>query len=120
MMGVNEGGYNFDKTVSKYKALVKYIMKKQPKAKVILQANIHVTKERSDKDKYINNKRINNFNKAISKIADKKKIFYIDANVLFDDKSGNLDKEKTADDAHPYAKYYEQWGQWIIDKTSSI
>ena len=120
MMGVNEGGYNFDKTVSKYKALVKYIMKKQPKAKVILQANIHVTKERSDKDKYINNKRINNFNKAISKIADKKKIFYIDDNVLFDDKSGNLDKKKTADDAHPYAKYYEQWGQWIIDKTSSI
>ena len=120
MMGVNEGGYNFDKTVSKYKVLVKQIVKKQPKARIILQANLHVTKARSDSDKHINNKKINKMNKAISKMADKKKIFYIDANVLFDDKSGNLDKSKTADDAHPYAKYYKQWGQWIINKTSSI
>ena len=100
--------------------MVKNIKKKQPKAKGKKQANIHGTKERSDKDNYINNKKINKLNKAISKIADKKKIFYIDANVLFDYKSGNLEKKKTADDAHPYAKYYKQWGQWIIDKTSSI
>lgn len=120
MMGINEGGYDFNKTVGKYKSLIKYIMKRQPKAKIIIQANLHVTKKRSNADKYINNNKINKFNKAISKIADKKKIIYIDANVLFDDKSGNMDRKKTADEVHPYAKYYTQWGKWIVNKTASI
>ena len=57
------------------KELVKGISKKQPKARIILQANLHVTKARSDSDKFINNKKINKLNKAISKIANKKKIF---------------------------------------------
>ena len=120
MMGINEGGYEFNKTVGKYKSMIKFIMKRQPKAKIIIQANLHVTKKRSNSDKYINNKRINKFNKAISKIADNKKIFYIDANVLFDDKNGNLDKKKTSDEVHPYAKYYSKWGKWIVNKTASI
>ena len=120
MMGINEGGYDFNKTVGKYKSMIKFIMKKQPKAKIIIQANLHVTKKRSNSDKHINNKRINKFNKAISKIADNKKIFYIDANVLFDDKDGNLDRKKTSDQVHPYAKYYTKWGKWIVDKTASI
>ena len=120
MMGINEGGYDFNKTVGKYKALIKYIMKRQPKAKIIIQSNLHVTKKRSNSDKHINNKRINKFNKAIKKIADNKKIFYIDANVLFDDKEGNLDKNKTSDQVHPYAKYYTKWGKWIVDKTVTI
>ena len=120
MMGINEGGYDFNKTVGKYKSMIKFIMKKQPKAKIIIQANLHVTKKRSNSDKHINNKRINKFNKAIKKIADNKKIFYIDANVLFDDKDGNLDRKKTSDQVHPYAKYYTKWGKWIVDKTASI
>ena len=70
MMGINEGGYDFNKTVGKYKSMIKFIMKKQPKAKIIIQANLHVTKKRSNSDKHINNKRINKFNKAIKKIAD--------------------------------------------------
>ena len=120
MMGINEGGYNLDKTIKKYKELVSYIKKQQPKAKIILQANLHVTKKRSLKDKYINNKRINRFNKAISKLADKKRVYYIDANSLFDDSNGNLAANKTADDAHPYAKYYKVWANWIIKKTQAI
>ena len=120
MLGITEGGYDFNKTVGKYKSMIKFIMKKQPKAKIIIQANLHVTKKRSNSDKHINNKRINKFNKAIKKIADNKKIFYIDANVLFDDKDGNLDKKKTSDQVHPYAKYYTKWGKWIVDKTVTI
>ena len=120
MMGINEGGYDFNKTVGKYKSMIKFIMKKQPKAKIIIQANLHVTKKRSNSDKHINNKRINKFNKAIKKIKKNKKIFYIDANVLFDDKDGNLDRKKTSDQVHPYAKYYTKWGKWIVDKTVTI
>ncbi len=65
------------------------------------------------KDKIINNTNINNFNNEISKLADNKKIFYIDVNEKFDDKNGNLNSEYTKDNVHIYAKYYKEWSNWL-------
>lgn len=120
MLGINELGYDFNKLVSKYGDLVDYLEKKQPDAKIIIQANLHVTAERSNKDDYINNTRINQLNESISKFADGKRIFYINANPVFDDAKGNLSSEKSEDNAHLLAKYYKQWGEWIVSETAEI
>lgn len=120
MLGINELGYDFEKTVEKYKSIVNYISEKQPYTKIFIQANLHVTKKRSQTDKVINNKAIDSFNKAISEMADGKKIFYIDINPLFDDKEGNLASDKSADSAHPYAKYYIEWSDFIINQTAKL
>lgn len=117
MLGINELGYNFEKTTSRYKELIAFIRERQPGAHLFLQANLHVAKSRSDSDKVINNGAIDKMNKAISELADNKGIFYLDANVLFDDKNGNLDAEKNEDEVHLYAKYYAEWGDWIIRQT---
>lgn len=120
MLGINELGYQFDSIINKYGDLIEYIKGKQPNAKIFIQANLHVSEERSKSDDYINNKGINKLNSKLSKFADNKTVFYLDANILFDDSNGNLSASKTQDNAHLYAKYYAEWGNWICQKTAEL
>lgn len=120
MLGINEIGYRFGITVKKYGELMELIHKAQPDSKIFIQANLHVTKSRSDNDAIINNNAIDVLNSELSKLADGKSRFYLDANVLFDDANGGLADEKSADSTHLLAKYYEEWGRWIVDKTASL
>ena len=120
MLGINEVGYPMQNTVSKYGELIDFIKEKQPNAYIFIQANLHVTKKRSDSDKSINNTVINELNSEIKKMADGKRKFYIDVNAVFDDENGALSADKSEDSAHLYAKYYKDWGKWIIEQTSSL
>lgn len=120
MLGINEVGYKFSNTVSEYNELIEYIRGRQPESTVFIQANLHVTKSRSDSDKVVKNNAINGLNAELSKLADGKSKFYLDANVLFDDGSGGLSADKSGDGTHLYAKYYQEWGKWIIRQTASL
>ena len=120
MLGVNEVGYPFSSTVEKYRELLEFIRDKQPDAVTFIQANLHVSKARSDSDKIVNNAAINRLNAELSKLADGKSTLYLDANVLFDDEAGGLSAEKSEDSTHLYAKYYREWGQWILGQTASL
>lgn len=120
MLGINELGYRFDSTVSKYSELIDFVKSRQPDAYIFVQANLHVTKKRSDRDRVINNSAINSLNTELAKLSDEKGLFYMDANYLFDDKTGSLSSDKSEDGAHLYAKYYVWWGQWIRTRTDSL
>lgn len=120
MLGINEIGYRFDNIVAKYKELIDFIQEKQPNAVIFIEANLHVGKSRSDSDKVVNNDAINSLNAALSALADGNKIIYIDANTVFDDENGNLSSDKTEDNTHLYAKYYAEWGDWIVKQTASL
>lgn len=120
MLGVNEVGYQFDTIVAKYNDLIELVKEKQPNAVVFIQANLHVSKSRSDTDRVVNNSAINGLNSELSKLADGKSKFYIDANKLFDDENGALSADKSEDNTHLYAKYYSQWGKWIVSQTASL
>lgn len=113
MLGINELGYNQEKTLKKYKDLLKFVQEKQSNAIIYIEANLHVAAERSNKDKTINNKNINKINNEISKLADNEKIFFIDVNEKFDDENGNLSSNYTQDNVHIYAKYYKEWSDWL-------
>lgn len=120
MLGINEVGYKFSSTVEKYNELIEFIKGKQSDAVIFIQANLHVTKSRSDSDKVVNNNAINGLNTELAKLADGKSKFYLDANILFDDKTGGLSADKSGDSTHLYAKYYQEWGKWIIRQTASL
>lgn len=120
MLGINELGYSFQSVVEAYDQLITFVQTYQPDAVILLQANLHVSGKRSEKDPYINNASINRLNAEISKFADNRQRFYLDANGLFDDENGNLSADKTADDAHLYAKYYIEWGEWICRETTKL
>ena len=117
MLGINELGYNQEKTLKKYKDLLKFIQEKQSNAIIYIEANLHVTAERSNKDKTINNININKINNEISQLADNEKIFFIDVNEKFDDENGNLSSNYTQDNVHIYAKYYKEWSDWLSQNT---
>lgn len=120
MLGINELGYPFDSVVNKYNDLYELIREQQPDALIFVQAELHVTEKRSESDKYINNSAISRLNAEVEKLADGESSFYLDANPLFDDEGGSLAADKSADDAHLYAKHYAEWGDWLRTETAKL
>ena len=117
MLGINELGYNFDKTVKTYGGVVDKLRELQPGAYIHIQANLHVTKEKSDGDKLYNNTNINRLNEAISALADGETVFYLDVNPTFDDENGCLAADLTWDGVHLLGKYYSSWADWLRENT---
>ena len=120
MLGINEIGYKLSSIVDKYSDLINSIKEIQPDANIFAMANLHVTEKTARGDDIVNNKAINNLNSNLKNLAQGKGEFYIDANVLFDDKNGNLSAEKSEDGTHIYAKYYKEWGNWIMEQTALL
>lgn len=116
MLGINELGYDFERSVDKYKEMLTTIQTYQPDAIIFLQANLHVTEKQSSSDPLFNNPAIDRMNEEIAALADNKTLFYIDVNVLFDDEQGNLSTDYAGDAAHIYGKYYAQWADWLLTK----
>ena len=117
MLGINELGYNFQKTVDTFAAAVDTLRQLQPDAVVILQANLHVTKKRSDSDTLYNNGNINRLNEAIAALADEEHVYFIDVNPVFDDENGSLSADYTWDAVHILGKYYVTWADWLRENT---
>lgn len=120
MLGINELGYNMDYTVKKYGELLNLIESYEAGANIFIEANLHVSKERSQSDSVINNPKIDLFNKAISSLAEKSGRYFMDSNILFDDSNGCLSPTVAHDDAHLTSQYYEIWGQWILKETTRM
>lgn len=113
MLGINELGYDETQTVKRFEEEVVKLRKLQPDAKIVLEANLHVTKARSERDAIFNNDGIDRMNESIRQIAEKYGLSYIDVNELFDDEDGGLNPEYTHDEVHVLGKYYQQWADWI-------
>ena len=113
MLGINELGYDAEQTVKRYEEEVLKLSELQPEAKIVLEANLHVTKERSERDAIFNNENIDRINENIRQIAEKHGFSYIDVNEIFDDETGGLNPECTHDEVHVLGKYYQQWADWI-------
>lgn len=117
MLGINELGYNFDKTVETYGQVVETLRELQPEAYIHIQANLHVTKAKSDGDKLYNNDNINRLNEALASLADGESVFYMDVNPAFDDEDGALGGGLSGDGVHPYGKCYATWADWLLENT---
>lgn len=115
MLGVNELATGTpDSFLKQYKLVMDKIMALQPDAVIFVQAIVHVSQEKSDSERYINNFNINDRNKRLYTLADNKKIFFIDANKVLDDQNGALTKEYTFDGVHLTAKYLPIWKNFLL------
>lgn len=120
MLGINELGYDFGQTVSKYRGMVEMIEDYQPEALIFIEANLHITEKKSAGADIYNNENINRFNEATKEIAEEKGLFYLDVNPLFDDENGSLSVEYTVDESHVLGKYYKDWVDWILSNAVEI
>lgn len=117
MLGINEVGNDIEYTVSAYRKLIDGIKEVQPDAIIFIQANLHVTA--AYENNIINNERINTLNSRLSEMADNSKIFFLNANSIFDDEYGALPSESSSDGVHFLAKYYSMWCDWLCENTVS-
>lgn len=115
MLGINELGYEEQSIVRQYRAVVDRVRASLPEAVLVLEANLHVTREKSDVSSIYNNRRIDSLNRAIQAIAEETGCRYIDVNPLFDDESGSLSAAYSTDGAHILGKYYSVWVEWLRD-----
>lgn len=120
MLGINELGYDFDQTVERFSEAVELIRELQPKALIFIQANLHITNKKSQDSDLFNNTNIDHFNQTVGKLADGKKVFYLDVNPLYDDDDGGLAEEFTADHAHILGKYYVEWVDFILQNAVKV
>jgi hypothetical protein len=115
MLGINELGTGTAKSFAKeYKSAVEEIQKLQPDATIFIQSIMNVSKKKSDNDKIFNNSNIKERNNELSKIADSKKIFYIDVNEAFSDDAGPIPANYTFDGIHLKAPYYKLWSELLF------
>ena len=113
MLGINELGYEEQSILRQYRTVVEQIRAKQPQATLILEANLHVTREKAAKSDIYNNRKIDALNKAIEAIAEETGCRYLNVNSLFDDENGNLAAGYSTDGSHILGKYYSVWVEWI-------
>lgn len=115
MVGINElGRGTTEDFMSKYTEVVDTLHELAPDAKLIIQANMHVSGAKSSSDAIFTNENINARNNAIATLADNETFFYIDMNESVCDENGDLNEEYTHDQIHLLGKYNELWRQFLL------
>ena len=112
-MGINDLGYDMDKLKGRYTDFIAMLQKECPDAIIVIISNLHVGKARSDRDKWVNNTRLNDLNAHLESMQNGKTIFYVETNGLFDNADGDMDTTYTHDNVHILGKYYTVWGDYI-------
>ncbi|MBQ7714778.1 MAG: hypothetical protein IJT70_02790 [Clostridia bacterium] len=117
LLGINEISYDLDAVTEKFSELISLIRSCQPDAKIIIQANLHVTTARSSLGDAYNNNNVDLLNQKLYGLTDDKTVFWLDANQILDDSSGGLREEYAEEDGiHPNADCYSIWGEWITSQ----
>ena len=119
MLGINELGYEYSSIIKKYQSVVDTIQSLQPGAILVLQANLHVTGNKSASSSTYNNEKINRLNSGIQALAEENSCFYLDVNPVFDDENGNLKADYSTDGSHVLGKYYSVWVDWLKEASET-
>ena len=114
MLGINEMGDGCDTVFEQFSTVTAQLRAAQPDAILFVEANLHVTAEKSTSDAVFNNSNIDYLNGKIASLADGKSVFYLDVNPLFDDGGGNLNPDLSGDGIHVYGVGYQEWGGWLL------
>lgn len=116
MVGINECGTGTPESFyENYRDVVLDIRKLQPDALIFIQANLYVTKQKSDESDSITNENIAARNALIATLANEKDIFYIDINESSLCSDGALVSDYTWDQVHVKAQYYTIWKDFLLE-----
>lgn len=120
MFGINELGWsNTDSFAQKYGDLVDIIRGINPDAVIYVQSIYPVSKAKSDSDQIYNMTRINTFNGLIRKMAEDKKVYYVNIAEALSDENGYLPAEAALDGVHLKKSYCEIWLTYLKNHTVS-
>lgn len=119
MLGINETGWPYnDIFIEKYAKIIDSIKDINADAIIYIQEILPVTNSVSSSHEYIKNEKINEFNELIRKMANEKKIYFLEVSdaVRLDD--GSLPEDAAYDGIHLKKEYCEKWLNYL--KTHTI
>ncbi len=115
MVGINEIGIGDENVFREaYEEVLSRLHSAQPGAIIYITSIMHVTAEKSEKDKLYNNPNIDVRNDAIKTLADSVDNFYLNLNEAIDDEDGGLNAEWTGDGVHLKGSCYEPWHEYLL------
>ncbi|MEM8736832.1 MAG: GDSL-type esterase/lipase family protein, partial [Planctomycetota bacterium] len=119
MIGTNNTGHRKEKaeyTATGIEAILKQVHERMPDTKVLLLAVFPRGVKPDDELRQINN----GVNERIEKLADGRKVHFVDIGDKFLDEDGVLPKDIMPDALHPNAKGYRIWAEAIEEKLSEL
>jgi len=120
MLGMDEIEYEPEEIADVYADLIEFVRELEPNAKIIVQANIHFTTERSFHGDNCNNVRMDALNEEICALTDGVTVFWLDPNQYLDDDTGGLRADWAEEDGiHLNSTGYEAWGEWILEQNEN-
>ncbi len=105
-----------EETAAGVTAIVEKLQQKQPQMKILILAIFPRGADNNDAKRQKNEK----INELIAKLADDKKVYFMDINDKFLEKDGTLPKEIMPDLLHPNADGYEIWSKAIEGKVKEL
>ena len=116
MLGINEMGYSAASYEQGLAELIDKVLAAQPQAVVYLQTLAPVNEEEARANElayYINNDKVNQFNEAIVRVAEEKRVILLDTGSIYRGEDGQLPAELSADGAHFIYGGYKIWADYL-------
>ncbi len=118
MLGVNELGWPSEDTfIKRYGKLVDEVKKIEPSSKIYVQSILPVSKAKSDKGIYTN-ERIRLYNRLIKEMCAQKGVKYLDVYQAVADSSGVLPEDASPDGVHLNMAYCKKWANYLRTHTA--
>lgn len=115
MLGINEMSYAMNSYESQLNQVLDRIMALEPKATIVLEANLGVTATKEESSPQFGLEKMTALNNIIAKVAEERGFLYIDINPIFADEDGRFRSDYTGDGVHPYVKEYQSWSYWLLN-----
>lgn len=114
LLGINEIGYPYDSIIGGYGSIIEKLRTLQPEARIVIQSNMHVTKEKSDANpNTFNNERVSTLNERLEIFCEENGVFFLDIAATFNDSTGALDPKYSRDGIHFNVEGYRVWREWL-------
>ena len=101
--------------VDQLRTLIAGFQKQLPGCRIILESIPPVSREKYQSDHRFSVKNIQSYNAKLKKLAEERKISFLDVNRLFRDSQGYLPSAETPDGIHFYKKNYLKWLNFILE-----
>ncbi|MEF9983516.1 MAG: GDSL-type esterase/lipase family protein [Oscillospiraceae bacterium] len=116
MLGANGLAFlGAEETVKYYSAFVDAVIKAKPDSIIYIQSIFPIQEEKFAQ-RYqgnLTNKTIDETNELLLKLAEEKKVYYVEPAKVFKDENGGLMNDVTPDGLHFNAEYYTKWIDYL-------
>lgn len=124
MFGTNELGWAKSYFISRYETVIDTILTIRPDAIIYVQEILPINEEvyatSPEKNQYVTNTRITEFNRAIAEMAQRKGVFYLTPSKDICTEGGTLDAAATSDGIHLMGSYLTKWKDYLQTHTVEV